>query len=427
MASISKDPGGRRRIIFKGGDNKRRAIRLGKVSQETALSVKVKVERLVAAEITGHALDNETAAWVARLDVVLAEKLAQVGLIGQREVAVLGPFIVAYLAGRTDLKARSVNRLTRSFTLLEEYFGSDKSLRDITAGDIEEYARKVRHKMAENTARKNLANAKQLFRFAQRKRLISENPFGEMKGLSSIANRKRDHFITREDAAQVLDACPNGQWRLLFALARFGGLRTPSESLVLTWDDIDWGRDRMRVRSCKTEHHAGKDERFVPIFPELRPYLDAEYHAAPDKAEFVITLGRAKGTASNLRTTLCKIINRAGLKVWEKLFQNLRASRATELATEYPAHVAAEWLGHSTLVAQKHYWRVTEDDFERATTTTRPAIEAAQNQAQQAGETECIGANAQPAICGIADEYAFSATIENGQYPGEDSNLRPSL
>ena len=70
MASISKDPGGRRRIIFKGGDNKRRAIRLGKVSQETALSVKVKVERLVAAQITGHALDNETAAWVARLDVL---------------------------------------------------------------------------------------------------------------------------------------------------------------------------------------------------------------------------------------------------------------------------------------------------------------------------------------------------------------------
>jgi len=28
--------------------------------------------------------------------------------------------------------------------------------------------------------------------------------------------------------------------------------------------------------------------------------------------------------------------------------------------------VAAAWLGHSTLVAQKHCWQVTDEDFERA-------------------------------------------------------------
>lgn len=42
------------------------------------------------------------------------------------------------------------------------------------------------------------------------------------------------------------------------------------------------------------------------------------------------------------------------------------ASCATELAGEFPPHVAAEWLGHSTLVAQKHYWQVTDSDFKRA-------------------------------------------------------------
>ena len=56
------------------------------------------------------------------------------------------------------------------------------------------------------------------------------------------------------------------------------------------------------------------------------------------------------------------------------MFQNLRASRATELANEYAAHVAAAWLGHSTAIASKHYWRVTDDDYEKA----------AQNAAQQA-------------------------------------------
>jgi len=58
----------------------------------------------------------------------------------------------------------------------------------------------------------------------------------------------------------------------------------------------------------------------------------------------------------------------------------LRASRATELASEHPAHVAAAWLGHSTLVANKHYWQVTDADFAKAIGTD----EAAQNPAQQA-------------------------------------------
>ena len=61
MASIAQDGGGRRRIQFVAKDGKRRAIRLGKVSQRQAEAVKVKVEQLNVASITGHAVDEETA------------------------------------------------------------------------------------------------------------------------------------------------------------------------------------------------------------------------------------------------------------------------------------------------------------------------------------------------------------------------------
>ena len=65
------------------------------------------------------------------------------------------------------------------------------------------------------------------------------------------------------------------QWRLIFALSRYGGLRCPSEHLGLPWGDVDLDAGRMLVRSPKTERHEGKAERVVPIFPELRPYLQA--------------------------------------------------------------------------------------------------------------------------------------------------------
>ncbi len=51
----------------------------------------------------------------------------------------------------------------------------------------------------------------------------------------------------------------------------------------------------------------------------------------------------------------------------------MRASRATELAAEYPQHVAAAWCGHSVLVASKQYWAVRDEDYQRALATTPPA------------------------------------------------------
>ena len=96
------------------------------------------------------------------------------------------------------------------------------------------------------------------------------SPFEDLTSATQ-ANRTRDYYISLKEAQRVLDACPDAQWRLLFALSCFGGLRCPSEHLGLRWDDIDWERDRFTVRSPKTEHHPGGESRIVPLFPELRP------------------------------------------------------------------------------------------------------------------------------------------------------------
>ena len=65
-------------------------------------------------------------------------------------------------------------------------------------------------------------------------------------------------------------------------------------------------------------------------------------------------------------TRLKKIITRAGLKPWPKLFQNMRATRQTELSAQFPLHVVCAWLGNSAPIAQKHYLQVTEQHFAEA-------------------------------------------------------------
>jgi hypothetical protein len=120
----------------------------------------------------------------------------------------------------------------------------------------------------------------------------------------------------------------------------------------------------MVVHSPKTEHHQGKDRRTVPIYPELLPYLQEAFDLAPAGTEFVITRYRKKNT--NLRSQFERIICKAQLKPWPKLFQNLRSSRETELTQKFPLHVVCAWMGNSQAVAAKHYLQVTDEHFKSA-------------------------------------------------------------
>ena len=154
---------------------------------------------------------------------------------------------------------------------------------------------------------------------------------------SGASPERRIKFIDDAKARRVLSACPDDGWRLIFALARYGGLRVPSELVSLKWEDIDWQAGRFTVTCIKTKHHEGRELRLVPIFPELRPYLENWRDQAPEDSKWVI--GRSRSGKANLRTQMLRILKRARIAHWPKLFQNLRSSRETELMAVYPAHV----------------------------------------------------------------------------------------
>lgn len=417
MASVSKTTNDKgetlRTIQFKGIDGKRRSIRLGTLPESDVSDIRDKVALLETYAKNERSPDRITAAWLGSIDDSIYDKLAAGGLAEPRPStkparrATLAKFLDSFIAKQADKKRTTIVCLKQCRNDLVEYFGADKPLADVTEGDAEDWRQWLREKrvshpgrkksptarasqaskrdrdkpkqepkrLQENTIRRRCGRARQLFQAAMRHRLIIRNPFIELKGVSVLANKSRDYFVTRDEADAVLKACPDKQWQLLFALSRYGGLRCPSEHLALTWGDVDFDAGRIVVRSPKTEHHEGKEHRVIPLFPELLPYLEAVRDELVNDPDFdpkatpmsklpIIT--RYRDVNANLRTQLLRIIAAASLTPWPKLFQNLRASRATELAAEYPGHVAAAWLGHSTEVAQRHYWQVTEADFAKA-------------------------------------------------------------
>jgi integrase len=418
MASMTTEPNGHRTIQFCGPDRKRRSIRLGKVSKQLAEEILGHVEHLAECWRWQRTVHPHTDRWVSKLLAdparhQLYDRLAAARLVPEREPATdpevprLGEFLDAYIQGRTDVKDGTVQNLDQSKRLLVEYFGESKPLADITPGDADDYRRWLLTKLSENSTRRYCGRAKQFLRAAVRKRLIPESPFVDMKSCCVQANREREHFVSREEIGKALAACPDVEWQLIIALSRYGGVRTPSETLELEWTDVDWEHSRMTVRSPKTERHEGKSSRVVPIFPELRPYLERAFDEAEPGAVYLIT--RYRNRRGTLWTQFEQILRRAGVPAWPKLFQNCRASRATELAAEFPAHVAAEWLGHSTLVAAKHYWRVTEADFARAT------AEAVQNPVQSG--SICLGSRSTKAVHQLAGKPEKTGVVASGAQP----------
>lgn len=382
MASIANDPGGRRRILFVDPSGERKTIRLGKVSQRHAEGVKVRIELLLASKLTGQAIDLATAQWVSVLEPTMTDKLARVGLIVKKPpktTMTLKAFIDEYVAGRSDIKDRSISRIREAGQKLIDCFGPNRDLRDFHPGDGDKFRQwLLASDLAENTVRRNCGRAKQFFRAAIRRKIVVENPYADL--VSAVrGNPARLRFIDRATAAKVIEACPDAEWRLIFALSRFGGVRCPSETLTLRWTDVDWAKSRVRIPSPKTEHIEGKESRIIPLFPELRPYLKEAWEQAAPGAEFVITHYRS--IKQNLGTQLSRIVRRAGLEPWPKLFQNLRSTRETELMETHPAHVVCTWIGNSEAVARRHYLQVTDDHFERA---IRGDGMAAQKAAQQA-------------------------------------------
>ena len=81
------------------------------------------------------------------------------------------------------------------------------------------------------------------------------------------------YFVANQEAQKVLENCPDAQWRLIFALARYGGLRTPSETFALKWGHVDWERGRIHVPSPKTAHHEGKEFSNDPYVPRAKAIL----------------------------------------------------------------------------------------------------------------------------------------------------------
>ena len=297
------------------------------------------------------------------VELGLAEALVKPGTLGE--------LIDIFMKSDADtIKPQTIANRQCCCNALCDFFGTKKPVTSIKLKDAKELWQYMKKRYRRGTYERQIKTVKQIFNVAIEEKWISENPITllmrklKLKSTNSV-NKDRVATITRKMADKVMEACPNAYWRLIFALARYGGLRIPSELRYLKWSDIFWDYGKIRISIPKK---TGKDEtpvtRYIPIFPELKKALDEYLESLPEGCPdlFFPEIGEGK----NLRTELECIILHAGLTPWPKLFINLRSTRASELMKEHPQYLVCKWMGHTSAVFLKHYAQDTDEDYIQA-------------------------------------------------------------
>jgi hypothetical protein len=238
MASVISDPNGHRRVQWMGAGGKRQQIRLGQLDKRTAERIKFKIESLVSAVATGILVDDETRAWVDGLGDQLHQRLASVGLVQPRQHGDLKNFFEQFIASKSACSDNTRRNIDQSRRWFFKHFSETTQLRAVTKADADAFHSFLKTSLtSSNSVNTIIKKVKQAFGEAVDRNLIPANPFRHIK--SPIrSNPERMEFVLAEWTQPILDACPTVEWKVIFVMARYAGVRVPSELQNFTWGDI---------------------------------------------------------------------------------------------------------------------------------------------------------------------------------------------
>lgn len=356
------------RVRLARGEGNRAPITIGAVTKQVAETVRRHIDHLESSRANNVEPPAETRAWLEEIGDELHRRIVNVGLATARQAPAetevpknIGDAVTRFYA-TCNAKPQTVLAYRQATDQLQGYFSPLRALGVIGAEQADLYVAEVRKSgLAPATQSKRLRVIKRLFSRCARWGWIAASPFEHVKP-GGQTNPNRVKYLSAADVLQVIDQSDDIGFRTIIALARFGGVRCPSEVLALTWDHIDFDKGTIKILSPKTAH-AGKPYRVIPLFAELRPFLE-DLQAVRTSEPYVIT--RYRKSKVNLRTQLDRLTVKAGLEPFPKPFQNMRASRATEIQRQYGEKAAVEWCGHEAAVALAHYWSVMDVDFQQA-------------------------------------------------------------
>ncbi len=383
MASISRPrANGNWRVEFYI-DDKKDGFMVPTKSKTAARNIADMVQRLI--DWRKHQVPDGTLfKWLEDLPDEMRQRLEKKGLFERQRLSTIQSAVDAYVdSKRASWKPKTLNRRLNENRWFVEYFKPETRLDKIDRQSAVQFLNWL--KDVKNLSPIHINSIMKwgsyIFKYATLCGVYTlPNPFNGVRVPNTVQREKC--YITAEYTEKLIDACPTVQWRTLVALLRFGGLR-PEEALLAEWDGVDWEAGTFTFRSPKTEHHAGKEQRTIPLFPRLRAALK-EMRMWAEEMEGGLVLPRyiissekpnngwdskRQSIADGKNGSLCELtdfIKKAKLDNPGSVPTNMRGSCSSDLKRKFPEYAVDSWLGHTKEIARRHYDVVTEDLFQRA-------------------------------------------------------------
>jgi hypothetical protein len=301
------------------------------------------VTEIIACRDCGDALPADVLRRVGALPQRVRESLERFGLVVGQYDQTLSELFQRFIKTKAHKKPKTIKHYNQWFRRLSGFFGAETKVSSIQRSDVERFADFCIDVLSPCTVFRGLGTCRIIFRYAVELGIISRNPFSQVRR-GQRTNEFRQYYVERETINKVLTACENDFERLIIVLARFGGLRIPSEIRHLRYGDFT---DTV----IKIHQDTKTGAREVPLFREIKEVF-RRLSGTPGDLIFSGNLVKEWGQWQMLACT----IERVGLTRWPKFFVNCRSSCITDLSEMgYSEKTLDSIFGNSTEVRKVHY------------------------------------------------------------------------
>jgi integrase len=170
--------------------------------------------------------------------------------------------------------------------------------------------------------------------------------------------RRKLYFHTPAEFGRLLARC-RGVWRTVCLLGARAGFRR-EEIHMLTWDDVDFERNRIRIEAKDDWVPKDYELRFVPMAGDLRAYLQDIKRKSTGRW----VLGEPRPSLPVMTAYFRKLTRKAKLKGTIHILRHTFASHLVQAGV--PLKTVKDLLGHSSMKTTEIYAELLPENLEEA-------------------------------------------------------------
>jgi site-specific recombinase XerD len=332
-------------------DGVQKTLYLGKrYTESSSERVSKLVTEIVDIRNRGDSLTSDQYKKILLLPNRIQKSLHRLGLIVVDKGLTLQEFFDKFIETKRGMKAKTRKFYRDWFKRFFHYFDTKMLVSSINKDLATKFIDCCNDNLSLCTVSRGVGACRTIFDYAVTLGILGDNPFKYIVRDCKATNISRQYYVERKMITKILEKCNDDRDRLIIVLARFGGLRIPSEIQKLRFCDFT---DKV----IKIHEDTKTGSREVPFFREIKEVFN-RLSGKPQELVFPDRYGKNWYPWQ----MLSDCIERAGFERWEKLYVNMRSSCITDMdAIGYPEKALDAVFGNSVEVRRAHYLQLQKE------------------------------------------------------------------